>query len=77
MKWNTLITPIQTHSDDDTLTERPLYSCFFSLTSDYERYIYPEALDVKKRMKKKKADPGGNGYLKFSFWLLHQGHLQP
>lgn len=52
MKWNTLITPIQTHSDDDTLTERPLYSCFFFLSLSrvelYEQYIYSEACAVKK-----------------------------
>lgn len=29
MKWNTLITPIQTHSDDDTLTETLVLLCFF------------------------------------------------
>lgn len=55
MKWNTLITPIQTHSDDDTLTESPLYSCFFlSGVGLYERYIYSQVLAVKERKKKKK-----------------------
>lgn len=54
MKWNTLITPIQTHSDDDTLTETLVLLFFFSTSFAelYENYINFKPLAVTKKKKK-------------------------